>query len=264
MEGILEAIVVAKKRRLLARKRCYSPLEVARLFARKQRNTFLSSLSGPGPNILAEVKLSSPSRGKLISLQDIPRLLFSYEEGRAQIISVVTEEEYFQGSPALLQEVMNRTKLPVLRKDFILEETQIYETAEIGAQALLLIARILSQSRLKHFVELTELLGMVPVVEVHDGEDLKKALAASARVIGVNNRDLSTFQVSLETTFRLLPSIPEGMVVIAESGIHTREDVEALLESGVRNFLVGEALLVSWDPLKKLLELRGEREVARC
>ncbi|MEN3184968.1 MAG: indole-3-glycerol-phosphate synthase, partial [Atribacterota bacterium] len=144
------------------------------------------------------------------------------------------------------------------------EETQIYETKEAGAHAILLIARIVSKERLRNFVELAMLLGLTPVVEVHDAKDLEKALFAQARVIGINNRDLSTFQVSLETTLRLLPLIPDGVTVIAESGIATREDVEVLLEAGVRNFLVGGSLLSSRDPARKLRELQGEETVARC
>lgn len=264
MENILESIVVAKKRRLFTQGKRYSPFDVARLIARPQERTFLASLSGSGPNIIAEIKLASPSRGRFISRQEVPYFLASYEEGGARAISVVTEEEHFEGSCELLQEVVQKTPLPVLRKDFILEETQIYETKEAGAHAILLIARIVSKERLRNFVELAMLLGLTPVVEVHDAKDLEKALFAQARVIGINNRDLSTFQVSLETTLRLLPLIPDGVTVIAESGIATREDVEVLLEAGVRNFLVGGSLLSSRDPARKLRELQGEETVARC
>ncbi|MCS7241785.1 MAG: indole-3-glycerol phosphate synthase TrpC [Candidatus Caldatribacterium sp.] len=264
MENILEALVTAKKRRLFAQERWYSPIDVARLLASPQKGTFLAALRGSGPNIIAEIKLASPSRGRFIAPQDVPYFLSSYEEGGAKAISVVTEEEHFQGSSALLREVVQKTSLPVLRKDFVLEETQIYETKEAGAHAILLIARIVSGDRLKHFVRLAELLGLTPVVEVHDAEDLKKALFAQAQVIGINNRDLSTFQVSLETTLRLLPLVPAGVTVITESGIATREDVELLLEVGVRNFLVGGSLLTARDPVKKLRELQGEETVARC
>ncbi len=264
VENILEAIVVAKKRRLLAQGKRYSPFEVAQLLASPGENTFLPSLCGPGPNIIAEIKLASPSRGRFIVPQDVPYFLFSYEEGKAKAISVVTEEEYFQGSVELLREVVGKTRLPVLRKDFILEETQIYETKEASACAILLIARIVSKERLKGFVELAEFLGLTPVVEVHDERDLEKALFASARVIGINNRDLSTFHVSLERTLHLLPLVPGDVTVIAESGIATREDVEVLLEAGVRNFLIGGSLLTSKHPAKKLLELQGEGAVARC
>ncbi|MBC7217348.1 MAG: indole-3-glycerol-phosphate synthase [Candidatus Caldatribacterium sp.] len=264
MENILETIVVAKKRRLLAQGKKYSPFEVAELLARSQENAFLSSLCGPGPNIIAEIKLASPSRGRFIALEEVPYFLSSYEEGRAKAISVVTEEEHFQGSLELLQMVVRTTHLPVLRKDFVLEETQIYETKEAGAHAILLIARIVSKDRLKSFIELAEFLGLTPLVEVHDERDLEKALSASARVIGINNRDLSTFRVSLATTLRLLPLIPKDVTVVAESGIANRDDVENLLEAGVYNFLVGGSLLTSENPTRKLLELQGERAIARC
>lgn len=262
MESILERIVVAKKRQLLTQRKLYTPCDVARLFANSRGTSFLPALSGAGPNIIAEIKLASPSKGRFIAFQDVPYFLASYEQGGARAISVVTEEAHFQGSLELLQEVVRKTHLPVLRKDFILEETQIYETKEAGAQALLLIARIVSKERLRRFVELAELLGLVPVVEVHDEEDLAKARFAEARVIGINNRDLATFRVSLETTFRLLPHIPQDVVVIAESGIATREEIAVLLEAGVRNFLIGGSLLTSRNPVEKLRELQGEETIA--
>jgi len=264
MEAILEAIVVAKKRRLLAQSRQYLPWEVAELLTSPRENSFLEVFSGPGPNIVAEIKLSSPSKGKFISFSEIPRFVTLYERGGARAISVVTEEDHFQGGSQVLQEVVRLTHLPILRKDFVLEETQVYETRKLGAQALLLIARILSRERLGHFVDLCTMLGIVPVVEVHDERDLKKALEVQAPVVGINNRDLVTFRVSLEVTLRLLSSIPKDTVVLTESGIHTREDLEMFFERGVRNFLIGEALLTSPNPLGKLLEFRGEREIARC
>ncbi|MGC8778911.1 MAG: indole-3-glycerol phosphate synthase TrpC, partial [Candidatus Caldatribacteriaceae bacterium] len=253
------------KRRRLLTQRLYSEFHIVALMGRKPRNSFLAALRDPHRvHIIAEVKCASPSRGMMMSRERVPEMLSVYEEGKASAISVVTEEDHFGGSVALLEEVVATTSLPVLRKDFVIEETQIYESAEKGAAALLLIARILSEKRLRHFIGLCELLGMVPLVEVHDEEDLQKALRAQATVIGINNRDLATLEVSLETTLRLLPLVPSHVVVVSESGIRRREEIMMLRKCGVRAFLIGETLLTSSEPLEKLRELKGEEELARC
>lgn len=264
METILERIVAHTRRRLLAR-RPYSECEIVEILNRRRRNAFLEAFSDPSRvHIIGEIKCASPSKGRLLVPERVFEVLFQYEEGKAAAVSVVTEEDHFGGSLALLENVMAATSLPVLRKDFVIEETQIYESAERGVGALLLIARIISRERLKHFINLCELFGMVPVVEVHDERDLEKALLAGAKVVGINNRDLSTFQVSLETTLRLLPYVPQEVMVISESGIRKKEEVAMLRERGVRAFLVGETLLTAPEPLEKLRELQGEEELARC
>lgn len=263
-ETILERIVTHTRRKLFLR-RPYSEWEIVEIIGKKGKSTFLTALQDPARvHIIAEVKCASPSRGKLMPVEEVHRVLASYREGGASAISVVTEEDHFGGSMVLLREVLAATSLPVLRKDFVIEETQIYESAEAGADALLFIARILSLRRLKHFIGLCELCGMTPLVEVHDEEDLGKALDAGAQVIGINNRNLATFEVSLATTLRLLSSIPSEVVVVSESGIKRREEIEMLREKGVRAFLIGEALLTTPEPAEKLRELRGEEELACC
>ncbi|MGQ9473864.1 MAG: indole-3-glycerol phosphate synthase TrpC [Candidatus Caldatribacteriaceae bacterium] len=264
METILERIVTHARRKLLHH-RPYTEGEILEIISQRSENSFLKVLEETtSVHIIAEIKCASPSRGSLLAPKRIEEFLSFYEEGGATAISVVTEENHFGGSVKILEQVIARTSLPVLRKDFVIEETQIYESAQKGADALLLIARILSGERLRHFVTLCNLLHLVPLVEVHDEEDLEKALWAQAKVVGINNRNLATFEVSLETTLRLLPYVPSSVVVVSESGIRSYEEIKMLWERGVRAFLIGETLLVSANPVEKLRELRGEREFARC
>jgi len=263
MEGFLEKIVVGKKKRLLEGKQ-YSSREVVDVFSEREKknNTLLSSLrNSPEPNIIAEIKKASPSRGVLIEGSFLP-FLEEYEEGEAVAISVVTEEDYFQGSLEMFREVRKITPLPLLRKDFVIEETQIYESAQNGADALLLIAGLLSRERLQRFVYLCTLLHLLPWVEVHDEEDVEKALQAHAPLIGINNRNLATFQVSLQVSERLCRKIPPSVIVVAESGIKSRNDIKRLMDKGINNFLIGETLITSCHPAEKLRELRGGVEVA--
>ncbi len=264
MEGFLEKIVMGKKKRLLEGKQ-YSPREVVDIFSEREKksNLLLSSLrNSPGPNIIAEIKKASPSRGMLIGGSFLP-FLEEYEEGEAKVVSVVTEENYFRGSIEMFQEVRKLTSLPLLRKDFVIEETQIYESAQNGADALLLIARLLSRERLQRFVYLCNLFHLLPWVEVHDEEDIEKALQAHASLIGINNRNLATFQVSLKVSERLCRIIPPSVVVVAESGIKSRSDIERLMDKGINNFLIGETLITSCHPAEKLRELRGGVRIAQ-
>ncbi|MEN3185525.1 MAG: indole-3-glycerol phosphate synthase TrpC [Atribacterota bacterium] len=264
METILEQIVTHTRKKLFMMKQ-YSAYDVVEIMAKRTKNSFSEVFADSSQmHIIAEIKCASPSRGKLLPYERVLKVLSCYEEGGASAISVVTEEEHFGGNVTLLEKVIAKTSLPVLRKDFVIEETQIYESAEKGAGALLLIARILHRERLKKFVDLCTLLGMVPLVEVHDERDLEKALFAGARLVGINNRNLATFEVSLQTTLRLLPLVPKGLMVVSESGIRSREDITMLRERGVRAFLIGETLLAATDPVKKLRELKGEEELARC
>lgn len=264
METILERIVTHTRRKLLHH-RPYTEREILEIISHRSGNSFLKVLEETTQiHIIAEIKCASPSRGLLLVPERIGEFLSFYEEGGASAISVVTEEDHFGGNVELLEQVIARTSLPVLRKDFVIEETQIYESAQRGADALLLIARILSRERLRHFVNLCNILHLVPLVEVHDEEDLEKALWAQAKVVGINNRNLATFEVSLETTLRLLPYVPSWAIVVSESGIKRLEEIKILREKGVRAFLVGETLLLSSKPREKLLELKGEKEFARC
>ncbi len=220
--------------------------------------------------VIAEVKLASPSKGKFDFKLDLPELVQEYEKGGADIISVVTEEDHFMGSKELFGEVLNLTHLPLLRKDFIIDPYQIYESKIMGASFLLLICAILDEDDLKEYINLTVELGMTPLIEVHTREELDKALRAGARLIGINNRNLREFKTSLENTAEILPHIPPDKVVISESGIKERKDIDYLksLSPGdddddgdgksavVAGVLIGESMVTSHDPASKIKELK--------
>jgi len=212
--------------------------------------------SGDGA-IIAEVKRSSPSRGRIREDFDHVAIARIYEENGAAAISVITEHRYFEGQASFLLDIREKTGIPLLRKDFVVDPYQIYETIIFGGDALLLIARILEFQRLQDFVDLSTELGLATLVEVHDEDDLEKALSAGARIIGINNRDLMTFEVDLGTSLRLAPLVPEGITVVSESGIRSRRDIERLMEAGIRAFLVGEALMAEGDIARKIRELTG-------
>ena len=219
---------------------------------------FAASLTAEVPAIIAEIKKASPSKG-LFSSDDFDpaRIARSYEEGGAAALSVLTDERFFQGSLTDLAEARAAVRVPVLRKDFTLEPFHVYEAAAHGADAILLIAALLDAKALTDLRELAESLGMAALVEVHDGDELRVAVASGAKVIGVNNRDLRTFEVRLETSLALAERIPPGVIRVSESGIHTHQDLARLQDSGYSAFLVGERLMKSANPSQALRELRG-------
>jgi indole-3-glycerol phosphate synthase len=210
-------------------------------------------------NVIAEFKRASPSKGLIrgdVSAAEVARL---YEAGGAAAISVLTEEDYFRGSLEDLREAAAGTRLPALRKDFVFDEYQIYEAAAAGASAVLLIAAALSDEELGRLRLLAEEgLGLDALVEVHTREELRRAGGSGARLVGVNNRDLRTFEVSLETSSELAAHAPEGSLLVSESGINNASDIRRLRESGFRAFLVGESLMRAERPdeaLRELIEL---------
>jgi len=205
--------------------------------------------------LIAEIKFASPSLGVIKEDVDIIRIAREYEKGGASAISVLTEPLFFKGDLSYLQQVKGETTSPLLQKDFILDPFQIYEGRAQGADAVLLIASLLSREQLGDFVELTEELHMSPLVEIHNETDLKKTSALDLPFIGINNRDLRTFEVDLATTLRLRREIPRETMVISESGIKSPEDVKLLQEAGVKAILVGEILMRSPDPGSKIREL---------
>jgi indole-3-glycerol phosphate synthase len=212
-------------------------------------------------NVIAEIKRASPSKGVLRGEVDPVELARAYERGGAAAISVLTEEEFFRGSLADLRAVRAAVSLPVLRKDFIVDEWQIFESAEAGADALLLIVAALERDALARLLRVTEEeLGMDALVEVHTAEELRLALDCGARIVGVNNRDLRTFEVSLETSVELAKLAAPDSLLVAESGLRTRDDLSCLAASGFRGFLVGETLMRADDPESALRDLRGARE----
>lgn len=210
--------------------------------------------------IIAEIKKASPSKG-LIRPDDFYPMVIAqtYQSAGAAAISVLTEEKYFLGRLDFLTSIKHHTKIPILRKDFILEDYQIFESRAAGADSLLLIVSLLDGGLLSDLVGRSRELGMEPLVEVHTEDELKRAVDGGARIIGINNRDLKTFKTDTNTTKRLAPMVPEGCTAVSESGINNYADVETLLAEGVHAFLVGEALMREEDMAAKLRELRGVR-----
>ena len=213
------------------------------------------ALKGDHIRLIAEVKQASPSRGMLTSNFNPIRLAQTYAEGGAAAISVLTDASYFMGSIERLAAIKEAVGLPLLRKDFIFDPYQVYESRAYGADALLLIATILSQGQLEELMSLSHSLRLRCLVEVHDEGEVEKAVLSDAEIIGINNRDLNTFSVDINTTRRLRPLVPEGKIVVSESGIRSRKDVEKLRKWGVDAVLVGEALVTASDVRAKMKEL---------
>ena len=213
-------------------------------------------------NLIAEIKKKSPSRKKpFFRKLDIRSLASIYEKSGAGAISVLTDKKFFGGRVSHINEVRKTVNLPVLRKDFIIDEYQVYESRYFGADAILLIARILTNGQIKSFMHLAKRIGMDPVVEVHDDYDLEKALVSDAKIIGINNRDLDTFTIDMETTLRLIPRIPEGITTISESGIKSRDDISRLEEIGVNAVLIGSSFLEAGDIAARVREIWGDNRI---
>jgi len=208
-------------------------------------------------NLIAEIKKASPSKGVFRHEFDLLKIAQVYRAYGAKAISILTDEKFFRGKLEYLELVRKNVYLPILRKDFILDKYQLYESKLFGADAVLLIAEILSQSELFNFLEICKNLAMDAVIEVHGEEDIKKALSVEAQIIGINNRDLHTFNVNLEITSNLINSIPKNKVIISESGISTYEDVMFLKSLGVNAVLIGEAFMKSDDIGSKIREVMG-------
>jgi indole-3-glycerol phosphate synthase len=214
-------------------------------------------LRADGVSVIAEVKRSSPSKGALAPISDPASLAAKYEEAGASVISVLTEQRRFGGSLADLDAVRKAVSLPVLRKDFMIDEYQFFEARAHGADVVLLIVAALSKSQLKDFYDLSTELAMAVLVEVHTEDELERALEISPRIIGVNSRNLKTLEVDSAGFQRLLPRIPDSIIRVAESGISSRKEVEFAQEFGADAVLVGEALVRAGDPISALHDLMG-------
>ncbi|MCS7316266.1 MAG: indole-3-glycerol phosphate synthase TrpC [Bryobacteraceae bacterium] len=250
------ARIVAHKRRLSD----FRPAgrdQLERRAAAVQRRDFAAALASPPPSIIAEIKRASPSRGALAPMADAASTARAYARGGAAALSVLTEPEHFAGSLDDLERARAATSLPVLRKDFTLDEYDIAEAAAHGADAVLLIAAILSARDLERLRQYAASFGMAALVEVHDRDELAAALDSGARIVGVNNRNLRTLQVQLETSLELAPHIPAGVLKVSESGIRSAADVRRLREAGFDAFLVGEHLMQASDPETALRALRS-------
>jgi indole-3-glycerol phosphate synthase len=247
--NVLEKIVATKRREIAAAKaaRPENVLQELAAAAPPVRN-FFAALSAPGPiRLIDEVKKASPSRGVIRASFEPVEIALTYERHGASCLSVLTDERYFQGSLDYLRRARAEVKIPVLRKDFILDAYQLYEARAAGADAVLLIAECLDDCNLRKLHNLAVELKLSPLVELYDPDNLQRVFDAGATLIGVNNRDLRTFETSLDHTLRLRDRVPDQCVLVSESGIRTRADVEKLEAAGVDAILVGESLMASPD-----------------
>lgn len=255
---ILDKIVAYNLKELEARKRRL-PLEELKALANMQPPPldFASALRGDGVKLIAEVKKASPSKGIIRADFNPVDIAGIYAGNGASAISVLTETKYFQGNPIYLRRIKNTLgmTIPLLRKDFIFDPYQVYESRFYGADAILLIAAILNPEKLSQLLRLATELKMSSLVEVHNEAELEIALKSTAKIIGINNRDLKTFEIDLATTGRLRPLIPSGRIVVSESGIKSRSDIEKMKRLGVDAVLIGETLMSAPDIAAKMKEL---------
>lgn len=243
----LDEIIGKRKVQLEREKSCTPPEEMKRMGENSTLplRGFKKSLLKMEMSVIAEVKKASPSKGLIQPDFDPVKIAIAYEESGADAISCLTEESYFQGSAAYLRDICKNVTIPVLRKDFIIDPYQIYEARALGASAVLLIAAALDDSTLSEFYELAQSLGLDVLAEAHDEEEILRLADIGCDIIGINNRNLKTFEVSLENTGRLAEYIPEGALFVCESGIKTNEDMLYARDSGANGVLIGETLMRS-------------------
>ena len=257
-ESFLERVTRARRADANSRRQ-HGALRLAQSAARGAGapRDFAGALSGPGTSLIAEIKRASPSAGDIAAGARPADLARAYEAGGAAAISVLTEPDHFKGSLDDLREARSSGRLPVLRKDFLCDTLHVWEARAAGADAVLLIVAALAQTELVSLSDLAHDLGMAALVEVHSGVEIDRAVQAGARIIGINTRDLATLDVDPDVVAKLRPLVPDGTIVVGESGVATRADVEALEAAGVDAVLVGEALMRAPDPAAKIGELLG-------
>lgn len=253
---ILARIVEHKRSELVQDRARRGELE-HRADTRTDYRDFRAALSAHSPAIIGEIKKASPSKGVLADQFDPVSIARMYSSGGAAALSVLTDRQFFQGGLGDLEAARAAVTLPVLRKDFTLDEFHVIEAAAHGADAILLIAALLEEKEMRRLRELAAEYRMAALVEVHDGAELESALGSGAEIVGVNNRNLHTFEVALETSLQLAEKIPANVVKVSESGIHARADISRLTAAGFQAFLVGEHLMKSADPAASLRELRS-------
>ena len=255
--------IIAKKRQRVAQAKELVAFDVLRDQAVAKRTNskpraLREALQNEGVNIIAEFKRRSPSKGVIRANADLSSIVRSYETGGAAALSILTEEDYFDGSLADLREARALVDVPLLRKDFVLDEYQVYESAVAGADAILLIVSVLDDRQLESLRRVAEEdLGMDALVEVHDAQEMDRAAGSGATLIGVNNRNLRTFEVSLETSVRLAPLAPRDALLVSESGLRESADLRRLREQGFNGFLIGESLMRAADPGVALRDLKS-------
>ena len=257
---ILERILARKREELEAARAAVPLAEMQRRAAaapapRDFVGALRAKIAAGRPAVIAEIKKASPSKGLLRADFDPAAIARGYEAGGAACLSVLTDRDFFQGAPEHLAQARAACALPVLRKDFVTEPYQVFEARALGADCILLIAAALARQDMQGLEASARSLGMAVLVEVHDGEELDAALSLRTPLLGINNRDLRSFETRLETTLELLPRVPGGKIVVTESGIKGRSEVAMLMGRGVPGFLVGEAFMRAPDPGKALQEL---------
>lgn len=256
MNDILDQIVARKRERLNALKGLCSLADLRNQVQRQRpSHQFIAALQRPSINIIAEAKRRSPSKGIIRENFDPVAIARNYAANGAAAISVLTEEDYFDGSLEYLKAVRAVTDLPLIRKDFIFDEYQIWEALSVGADAILLIAAMLDAAQFNDLMQTAYGLGLDVLVEIHDREEAEKVLAYDVRLLGVNNRNLRTFKTTLDTSFDLAKELPRSLTLVSESGIRTREDMETLRSAGYHAFLIGEEFMRSQDEGQALKEL---------
>ncbi len=256
---MLARIVADKEKRIAEQKRTL-PIRTIKKILTSIGSTrpFHEAIKMEGVSVIAEVKKASPSKGCFALTMTAPQLAAAYETGGARGISVLTEEDYFLGSTEDLKAVRAAVGLPVLRKDFIIDEYQLYESRAVGADAVLLIVGLLPENVLSEYLSICKELGLAALVEAHSQEEIETALSAGAGIIGINNRDLKSFKTDVAHTLKLAEYVPGNVALVSESGISSAEDVARLFDAGVDAVLVGEALVCSGEPAKKIRKLLGE------
>ena len=253
---ILERIVAAKRVEIAAAKKQVSEKELQNLArAATGPRDFIGALRAKRPAVIAEIKRASPSKGVLRTNFDPAAIAKSFESAGAACLSVLTDREFFQGAPEHLAAARDACALPALRKDFLIDPYQAFEARALGADCVLLIVACLEDAQMRELEKLAHSLGMAVLVEVHDAGELERAIELDTPLIGINNRNLRTFETRLDTTLDLLPRIPAGRMVITESGILSTADVRRMRDHGVNAFLVGEAFMRADDPGKELKKL---------
>jgi indole-3-glycerol phosphate synthase len=256
---ILDKIIEVKKEEVTHLKRM-RPLQEFKhaIMDLPSPGNFHEAISGRECAIIAEVKKRSPSKGVLREDFDPVLIALLYEESGAAALSVLTDKAFFGGDETHIAAIKECVRLPLLRKDFIIDLYQIYETRYVQADAILLIAGILEKEQLREYSGLAQSLGLSVLCEIHSEGELDRALASDAKFIGINNRDLTTFTVDLKTSINLAASIPADRIIVSESGIRTRQDIETLTKAGIHAFLIGETLMTSDNMRRKLRELLGK------
>lgn len=262
MTDILQTIATKTKERIEKQKILYPLEELKQACAQLPINQdfpFEQALRKEGLSYICECKKASPSKGLIDEDFNYLQIAKEYEKVGARAISVLTEPEFFLGSDQYLQEIAQEVKIPCLRKDFVVDEYMIYQAKRLGAQAILLIVSLLDTQTLKQYLDIANSLGLSCLVEAHDEAEIKQAIDAGAKIIGVNNRNLRNFQVNVENTLNLRRAIPKGILMVAESGIQSRSDIALLEKAQIDAVLIGETLMKASDRQAKMAELRGEK-----